>query len=241
MANRYWTAALGIFFIGGIALFFLTTLWYLPAGNYDLTRPYVVYFPGSLSGIAVGTPVEYRGIKIGKVGDLYLHYDEKTKQVSIPVIIYFLRRYGRFQHFPEAKDLIRQGLQASIVRDSLISSSSHIALFFSKDKSYYSANDTSFIQIPVAAKTVESADLDQLMKSVQVSLTNLDQLMKSAKVSSTNFSKLLNTTNIFLTGPTVTHFNATLSEIKDAANSLRVLLNYLARHPESLVTGKGKG
>jgi paraquat-inducible protein B len=39
--------------------------------------------------------------------------------------------------------------------------------------------------------------------------------------------------------PTVTDLNAALREIATAARSLRALADYLERHPEALIQGKG--
>lgn len=250
MGNRYWTAALGIFFFVGIALFFLTMFWYIPASKYDLKKPYVIFFNTPLSGLSVGSVVEYRGIKVGKVVDLYLHYDPKTKQFSTPVIVNFLTRYGRFKHFPDPKELISRGAKARVVSDSLLSASSHVNLFLSKQKAYFSPNDTKYTQIPVSMEPngSEMTDLNDLMKSAKVTLSksnktlsNLDKTLSNLDKALHNFDVTLNSTNKFIKGPTVIRLDSALVEVKDAANSARVLFDYLARHPESIIIGKGKG
>jgi len=51
------------------------------------TQRAIVEFGGSVRGLSVGAPVEFRGIKIGRVLDFYLLFDPKTNRFSIPVTI----------------------------------------------------------------------------------------------------------------------------------------------------------
>ena len=50
---------------------------------------YVTYFEGSVRGLSVGAPVEYKGVQIGRVSDIKLLYDEATENVVVPVLIEF--------------------------------------------------------------------------------------------------------------------------------------------------------
>ncbi len=49
--------------------------------------PYLVYFDGSVRGLNVDAPVEFRGIKIGRVADVQLVYDAEKNSLEIPVVI----------------------------------------------------------------------------------------------------------------------------------------------------------
>ncbi len=235
MAHRFWPTWLGAFFIGGVVLFFLTILWYLPAGRYDVANPYVVYFKGSLEGLDVGSQVEYRGIVVGKVSDVMLRYDKQTKEIVIPVLVQFLRRRDRYQELPDFKVLLKRGLRARLVKDSLISSSSHISLFFSRVKPYYASNLTKYTQIPVSPSKDQDIKVGDLLKSAKVAITTFNDTLGGAMLSVNN---TLDGVNDLIGGPAVTQLTNAIAEIKEAAYSLRVLLDYLARHPESLVVGK---
>lgn len=48
---------------------------------------YIMYFDGSVSGLAVGASVEFKGIKIGGVRNIALEIDEENKKYYIPVLI----------------------------------------------------------------------------------------------------------------------------------------------------------
>ncbi|MCK8783091.1 MlaD family protein [Roseomonas sp. NAR14] len=46
---------------------------------------FLVYFDGSVRGLAAGSPVEMRGIRIGSVTDVHLEYDRETHAFRTPV------------------------------------------------------------------------------------------------------------------------------------------------------------
>lgn len=48
--------------------------------------PYLMYFDGSVRGLAAGAPVEFRGLKVGTVEDVSLVFDPETVSVRVPVI-----------------------------------------------------------------------------------------------------------------------------------------------------------
>ena len=51
------------------------------------TVPYLVHFDGSVRGLRVNAPVEFRGMKVGRVADVRLVYDAKKGSLDIPVVI----------------------------------------------------------------------------------------------------------------------------------------------------------
>ena len=48
---------------------------------------WVLYFAGSVRGLSPGAPVEFRGIRIGKVVDITLEFDAKGKDFRIPILV----------------------------------------------------------------------------------------------------------------------------------------------------------
>jgi paraquat-inducible protein B len=54
---------------------------------YTLQERYLVYFPNSVQGLAPGSPVVFRGIRIGEVVDLHLNFDWEAYEVQVPVVI----------------------------------------------------------------------------------------------------------------------------------------------------------
>ena len=50
-------------------------------------KKYILYFDGSVSGLEVGAPVEFKGIKVGTVKNITLEVHEETGGYYIPVLI----------------------------------------------------------------------------------------------------------------------------------------------------------
>ncbi|WP_130472677.1 intermembrane transport protein PqiB [Candidatus Magnetaquicoccus inordinatus] len=48
---------------------------------------YVLYFNESVRGLSIGAPVEFRGIKVGKVTDIGMEYDQQNTTFRIPVLV----------------------------------------------------------------------------------------------------------------------------------------------------------
>jgi paraquat-inducible protein B len=75
------------FVIGAIALVVAGVLTF---GGGQFLKPkdqFVLYFPGSLSGLAVGSPVTFRGVRVGTVTGITIKYNITKQPLRIPVHI----------------------------------------------------------------------------------------------------------------------------------------------------------
>ena len=80
MKSKISPAVVGAFVLGALAL---AVVGLLSFGGVDLfVKPqrFVVYFYESVHGLDLGSPVKLRGVRIGRVVDLHVRYDEKTHQ-----------------------------------------------------------------------------------------------------------------------------------------------------------------
>jgi paraquat-inducible protein B len=83
-------------------------------------------------------------------------------------------------------------------------------------------------------KKLENFPLDQLGKDVTVTLGNLDKTLAEAEAT------LKTVKHMFADdAPLSQEMQRTLVELAEAARTLRVLTDYLDRHPEALIRGKG--
>lgn len=87
MSKKANPAAIGAFVL--VALILLSgALAVLGSGKlFKRVQRYVLFFDGSLSGLDVGAPVEYRGVRVGSVTRILLKYDTAQDLVAIPVYI----------------------------------------------------------------------------------------------------------------------------------------------------------
>jgi len=72
---------------------------------------YLTYFPGPLHGLEVGTPVQMKGVQVGRVRDVRLRYVPQTATLETPVM---LEIDPRKLEFPVTDMTTREQLRASM-------------------------------------------------------------------------------------------------------------------------------
>ncbi len=89
-----------------------------------------------------------------------------------------------------------------------------------------------------ARGTIKKAD--KVMGSANKMMGSADKMMNSAEKMMNNGDKLINNANLLIEPNSVmnTELNNMLRQGNDAARALRILANYLERHPEAIIYGK---
>ena len=82
-----------------------------------------------------------------------------------------------------------------------------------------------------------------MMSSADKMMSGADKMMNSADNLMGDADKLINNTNLLVEPNSVmnTELQKMLRQSTDAARALRILANYLERHPEALIQGKKGG
>ena len=109
--------------------------------KYVLTRPFLVNFDGSIRGLNVGAPVEFRGIKVGHVSDIAMQVDPKSLEITIPVLLELqperVRSTTEIQSDKDKygimKKLVRRGMRAQLETGSLLTGQLFVQLDFHKN------------------------------------------------------------------------------------------------------------
>ncbi|HEF5875813.1 TPA: MCE family protein [Burkholderia cenocepacia] len=165
----------------------------------------VMNFNQSLRGLAVGAPVDFRGIVLGEVTNIGIDFDPKTKNFLMPVTInVYPERLGRrFRETIESKGeparreiverLVQHGLRGQLRTGNLLTSQLYVALdFFPKapavkiDTSHLPfelptvPNTLDELQLQVAdiAKKLDKVPFDQIGANLNSALANADKLFK---------------------------------------------------------------
>jgi paraquat-inducible protein B len=258
---------------------------------------YRLFFPDSLRGVRVGTPVELRGINVGHVSHLQLEYDPRKDTIRIPVTIEIdpdrIVIPARMEQQNPAEEtrqifdrLVAEGLRARIASDNLLLGQPIIDLDFVPD-----APPARLIQADASPQLptiggddmqelassarrfldkMSSLPLNELVREIRNTVTHVDNLISSPETKHSlqeleqtlgNAQRLTRDAQVQI-GPLLGSLKSaadqlkttiailghdprssndllhTLTELKDAARSVRVLADYLERHPESLIRGK---
>lgn len=165
----------------------------------------VMNFNQSLRGLAVGAPVDFRGIVLGEVTHIGIDFDPKTKNFRMPVTanIYPERLGRRFRETIESKGeparreilerLVQHGLRGQLRTGNLLTSQLYVSLdFFPKapavkiDQSRVPAelptvpNTLDELQLQVAdiAKKLDKVPFDQIGANLNHALANADKLFR---------------------------------------------------------------
>jgi paraquat-inducible protein B len=139
MAKKANPKLIGGFVIGAIALALLGAIAF-GGGRYFATKAQgVLFFPSSssLAGLDVGSPVTFRGVKIGSVTGVVIQYDVDKHTLHIPVYIEI--ELDKIQVISGRRDvnniqaLIDRGLRAQLAVQSLVTGQASIDLNFHPD------------------------------------------------------------------------------------------------------------
>jgi paraquat-inducible protein B len=188
--------------------------------------------------------------------------------VPVAINIDPMRYGVKFLNFPKSEDmvanhkrvmdtLVSRGLRAELKTGNLISGSLFVSVSFFPDEPSatldWSKNPVEFPTISGKVEAIEDSvasllkNLDKTVVDTRGTLTNangliqnLDKTLATTRGTLTNADVLLNNAGS-LVAPDST-FNAELINLLqqggDAAQALRVLADYLERHPEALIRGK---
>ncbi|MFA8328331.1 intermembrane transport protein PqiB [Burkholderia ubonensis] len=165
----------------------------------------VMDFNQSLRGLAVGAPVDFRGIVLGEVTNIGIDYDPKTKSFTMPVTmnLYPERLGRRFRETIESKGeaarreiierLVERGLRGQLRTGNLLTSQLYVALdFFPKAPAAKIdparqplqlptvPNELEELQVVVAdiAKKLDKVPFEQIGTNLNSTLANADRLFK---------------------------------------------------------------
>ncbi len=231
-------------------------------------QTYQLIFNESVRGLAPGAPVEFRGIPVGEVADVRAQVDLKTFQFSTPVTIHLdPRRLGvNILDVRTGVDLdtmrrrlidslVSHGVRAQLRTGSLLTGALYVALDVVPGAPPATVDwSQKPVQLPTVPGQLQATEdkvedvinkLDKLPlgaigENVRKSLADLDLMLVTARGTLVSARGTLANTST-LTGPNsvqVQQLGNTLQEVSRAARSVRVLADYLERHPEALLRGK---
>jgi paraquat-inducible protein B len=224
---------------------------------------YKLIFKESLRGLEVGAPVTLNGITIGEVTKIHALYDPQQSEFVAPVTIEVdPERYGvdfvadptatgmdaETAHQKTIDTFVARGLRAQLKTGSLITGSRYVAMEFFPDAQPvtldWSQKPLQFPTQPGNLESIESGVAQFVQKLNKVPLeqigNDLSKTIVGVQTTLTNTDRLLTDANkMFRPGSEFdAQINQTLQQFGGAAQALRVLADYLERHPESLIHGK---
>ena len=188
---------LGGFVVAAIALLVAAVLVVGSGQFFKKTNLYVMYFDGSVKGLNVGAPVLFRGVKVGSVKEISLHWDAAKKEVDIPVIVEinpdaFKEVGGRTERRDPAKnhgELLERGLRAQLDMQSFVTGQLLVVLDFHPGTPVTLHKDAPYLEIPTIPttlqqimNTLQELDLKGMVEKLTSAVDSLETLVSSPEL-----------------------------------------------------------
>jgi paraquat-inducible protein B len=194
---------IGGFVVGAVALA-VVAVTVLGSGKFFQNRPtFVMFFSGSITGLSVGSPVEFRGVKIGEVRKIAAVFDPKDLSITIPVYVDFdpkslIVAKGDQESMGGERDLshgdrfvqplLDKGLKAQLEIQSLLTSQLYISVDFHPEMPTKLVGlDTRYPEIPTIPSLREQilATLQKLPDKIISATEGVEQLVRSPATQET--------------------------------------------------------
>lgn len=144
MKTKVSPAIIGMFVIGAFALLIVALLTFGGLNFFAKPQRFVVYFDESVHGLNLGSSVQLRGVPVGRVVDLNVHYDGTSHHSVVAVVCEFSKnKVTNSKGVPidvsdrsELQTLVDNGLRARLDVQGLATGLLFVELEFLDPKEY---------------------------------------------------------------------------------------------------------
>ena len=191
---------IGSFVVGAVVLIVAGVLIFGSGKLMKKTDSFVLFFEGSLQGLNVGSPVLFRGVRIGAVTNITIEADAEDLSIHIPVIIEIeplkikLIRGKRIRDITaNLPPLIEKGLRAQLQIGSLLTGQLIIELGFSPDTPAKIVGlNTNYPEIPTIPSALEritdimkDLPFDKIIEKLLSAVEAIEKLASSPDIPDT--------------------------------------------------------
>ena len=216
MSKQASKTMIGGFVVGAVVLAVIAVVIFGSGQFFKKFPKYVLFFQGSVKGLNVGSPVVFRGVRIGQVAEIALHVKPSDLTMTIPVIIELggaewivgegmdwktLRPQTDQARIEMMSQLIEKGLRAQLDSQSLVTGQLLIALDFYPDKpARFVGAMKEYYEIPtipttfqVISEKLAELDFEELADNVKNTLQGINDLVNSPELAEaiTNLNETL--------------------------------------------------
>ena len=214
MAKKASKTLIGTFVVSALTLAILA-VWVFGSGKFFVDKiPYVLFFDGSVKGLNIGSPVVFRGVKIGSVTNIALRYSYTNRSFLIPVYVELDPRSvitdrpltsGRQDQFTQ---LIEKGLRAQLQMQSFVTGQLMIYLDFFPDKK------------------IRLIGLEDRCPEIPTIPSSIDEILKTAEEINWKklFDKISNAVDGIDKAVNSKEFTASIKSLDEASRELKPVL-----------------
>ncbi|MEW8037166.1 MAG: MlaD family protein [Candidatus Thiodiazotropha sp.] len=198
MQSKVSPTLIGLFVLATLGLG-LGAIFFLSDGGltHQSTR-FILFFESDVKGLQVGSPVNFRGVRVGKVESMSITYYKQRQEFRIPVIIGIDDARVGIDGVHTGSgvligldDLIRQGLRARLNLQSLVTGKLEIELDFHPEtpirlvstKAEYPEIPTIQSSMEKFATALEAVPIERITQRLSEILDNIDQMAASGELT----------------------------------------------------------
>ena len=239
--NPVW---LGLFVVLALGLLFVTVFTVAGGKLFTRKQQVVMHFAGSIYGLQVGAPVVFRGVRLGNVSSIGVRWDDRDREVSIPVVAELESEViasvgGRDRGDDPSQTvplLVERGLRAQLAMQSILTGQLYIDLDFRPGKAAQAEGGAQrYPEIPTVSTAmqnlrnqVDQLDIQRLIEDVGVIASTTRSLVTSPDLARavaqlddiTQHLSHLSDQMDRRAGPLVDRSEATLEAVRSAAERM---------------------
>ena len=196
-SNRY--TLIGAFLIGALLIVAIASALFFGGALGKSKSRAIMVFRGNVTGLEVGTPVQFRGMKIGEVKRVRTIYNPADRQVLFPVYAEFtgtieVPGYEKNSNAPGVRDawlsgMVQRGLRASLQTKSFVTGQQMIMLDFEETKApVFARIEPDLLEIPTTlspnesiVETFKELPVREIVVEGRQMLNNINRLMVDAQ------------------------------------------------------------
>ena len=244
MSQKPNPTAIGLFIVIGAALGVTGLLLFSSSKLFAQTRVCIVYFNESLNGLSEGAPVKYRGVTIGAVKRVMVHFNQATNDYTMPVIIELHEKLIRerlgdqMEIFTDRalRERIQRGLRASLQAESLVTGVLYIEIrptpsapppVFHQLVERYPEVPTEPTQIQELFNNLASLDIKGIETNINALLVKLDTVLSGLNLVAVTagITNTLGSLDRLVSSPEITNSLVAVRTTLDQYRSLGQSLN----------------
>ncbi|MFH0998387.1 MAG: MlaD family protein [Pseudomonadota bacterium] len=194
---------IGVFVIVAIGLV-VGAILILGSGRFFRHYPkYVMYFESSVKGLSIGSPVVFRGVKVGSVTDIAMDFNPSDLSILIPVYVELgeetvnkssqniLERDRTTMQEEYTQALIKKGLRAQLEIQSVVTGQLLIDLeFHPATKADFTGRDKRYAEIPTIptqfqqlTKRLENVPIEEILQELRATLAGIHKMVNSPEAA----------------------------------------------------------
>jgi paraquat-inducible protein B len=244
MSQKPNPTSIGLFIVTGLALGVIALLLFGSSRLFTQTRDCIVYFNESLNGLNEGAPVKFRGVTIGSVKRVMVHFNQAPHDYAMPVIIEFQEdlireRMGEQSEFftqHALEERIKLGLRASLQAESLVTGVLYVEIrpnrnapppVFHQLQKRYPEIPSQPTQIQELLNNLAGLDVKGIVTNVNTLIAKLDVVLDNLRMGdiTTGLTNTLASIDRLVASPEITNSLAAVRTTLDQYRALGDKLN----------------